>query len=204
MDEADILARKEANIDKSVTDDELSTMQFTEPKKYQKYLLAKNIIATEKHRENVTKAKITQENQRVIAEFNAHPQGQAIYAFADSLLDDLPRRESRKVDEALQAISTASATTEQLDVLRKHFKDAEARFMEAKGVQQKQIPVNAPQMPIGASKLDRLADTSRTQELRRGGARAMNESDLDRMFEEDPLRAIQNAPAALLDRIRRS
>ena len=204
MDEADILARKEANIDKSVTDDELSTMQFTEPKKYQKYLLAKNIIATEKHRENVTKAKVFQENQAVIQEFNAHPQGQAIYAFADSLLDDMPRRDARKIDEALQAISTASATTEQLDVLRKHFKDAEARFMEAKGTPQKQMPVNAPQMPVGTSKLDRLADTSRTQELRRGGARAMNESDLDRMFEEDPLRAIQNAPAALLDRIRRS
>ena len=204
MDEADVLARKEAGIDRGITDDELSTMQFTEPKKYQKYLLAKNIIATEKHRENVTKAKVTQENQRLIAEFNAHPQGQAIYAFADSLLDDMPRRESRKVDEALQAISTASATTEQLDVLRKHFKDAEARFMEAKGVSQKQMPLNAPQMPQGASKLDRLADTSRTQELRRGGARAMIESDLDRMFEEDPLRAIQNAPAALLDRIRRS
>lgn len=204
MDEADILARKEAGIDRGITDDELSTMQFTEPKRYQKYILAKNIIATEKHQENVAKAKVFQENQAVIQEFNAHPQGQAIYAFADSLLDDMPRRDARKIDEALTAISNNSANKEQIDVLRKHFKDAEARFMEAKGVQQKQMPVNAPQMPQGASKLDRLADTSRTQELRRGGARAMTESDLDRMFEEDPLRAIQNAPAALLDRIRRS
>jgi len=205
MDAAEIEAKKQTGLDKNMTADELFQLQFTEPRRYQKYVLALNTIASDLHRQNVEYGRIASENSAFWNEANSDPMAQAIYKFADDMLDDKPRKESREIEAALSALESRRATEKQLTLLRGVWKEAKDKFYESTG----RSANKAQQPPVqiqnnNPSKLDSLASVPRSQGVKSSGVTtSMSEAELLRMFDEDPVGAIDKIPAATLNRFRR-
>lgn len=202
LDIASERARKEAGLPKEMTDEELSTLQFTEPRKYQKYVLAMNTIASDMHREHAEYAKSMQMNQEFVREVNADPMAQAIYKFADDMLDEKPRRETKAIESALAALNNNRASKEQIEILRTYWGEAKDKFYEASGRQQARPAQQQVQRP-SASKLDALTSAPRSESVKTGGNNPISEAELLRMFDEDPIGALDRLPKATLDRYRR-
>ncbi len=193
MDMASEQARKESGIDKTLTDDDIATLQFTEPRKYQKYILAMNTIAQDLHQTYSA-------NNALGKEIASEPNIEALLNYAESQLDELPRREARKIDEAAAAFGQHKATREQLSLLRDYWGKAKAAFNEARQPVQPRVQQPAIQQP---SKLDNFAKQPRSQEIRGSQSSTMSEADLLRMFDDDPEGALDKVPKAILDRYRR-
>ena len=202
LDIASERARKEAGLPKEMTEEELSTLQFTEPRKYQKYVLALNFIASDMDRSRREYVANVNEVQRFVAEINSDPYAQAIYKYADELLDDKPRREAKEIDLALAAANNGSASKEQIGILRNYWQECKDKFYEASGRQQAR-PIQPPVQRPSASKLDALTSAPRSESVKTGGNNPISEAELLRMFDEDPIGALDRLPKATLDRYRR-
>jgi hypothetical protein len=204
MDAAEIEAKKQTGIDKNLTSEELFQLQFTEPRKYQKYTLALNTIASDMHRQNVEYGRIVGENNRFRQEAGSDPMADAIYKFADDMLDDKPRKESRQIEAALDALNNNRADEKQLTLLRTVWAEAKEKFYAAngKGKPAPQLQAVPPQQ--ASSKLDTLATAPRSANIKASGVTSsMSEAELLRMFDEDPIGALDKVPAATLNRFRR-
>ena len=202
LDVASERARKEAGLPKEMTDEELFTLQYTEPRKYNKYVLAVNTIAQELHRENTKYAEVQKENITFEQELTVEPHYQAIFNYAKDMLDEMPMRKARKIDEAAYMFGQHKASKEQIALLKEYWAESKNKFYEASGRQQDR-PAQPPVQRPSASKLDALTSAPRSESVKTGGNNPISEAELLRMFDEDPIGALDRLPKATLDRYRR-
>ena len=129
-EQAEAEARQIVGIEK---DEDISTLQFTDYRKYQTYLNAMTAIVQEKDQQNRQVWKAQSENTQFIDKLQSDPLFPQVYAYTVAEFDELPLKESKKVTVALNKIGAKQGSKEDFDLVESTFAKYKEKFLASNG-----------------------------------------------------------------------
>jgi len=181
-------------------EDDISTLQFTDYRKYQTYLNAMTSIVQEKDQENRQSWKTQAENTEFIGKLQSDPLFQQVYAYTVAEFDELPAKQSKKVTEALNRIGSKQGSKDDFRLVEDTFADYKNKFLALNG----QAPSPTQQQPVVHSALDKTAGLPRAQGLSGAKTAAMSWAQVEQLIidgriDEIPKEMIKKIDPKLLE-----
>lgn len=183
------IADEKVRKDLGITDD-IETLQYTDPTKYLQYVKG---VSKEEYRieaEYNQQQVVYNENINFINELKSIPDFPVLYQFAEQELDELPRKDAKKIDDAYVRIDSGRGTKADFEIIRNFANQCKEKM---NGINQApaQGAFSTPTVTPTASPLDKASGLPRATNL--GGARtaSMSWQDVDKLasqgrFDEIP------------------
>lgn len=182
---ADEKVRKELGI----SEEDLETLQFSDQKKYLQYV--KDVSKEEFRMENEyhQQQMVYVENVNFVQELQAIPDFPVLFQFAQQELDELPRKEAKKIDDSYARIDAGRGTKEDFAVIRDFANKCKEKMSSINGApmtgafsmtQNKQPATPAPTN----SPLDKAANLPRSQNLSGARTAAMSWAQAEQLIRE--------------------
>jgi hypothetical protein len=167
-----------------ITDD-IETLQYTDPAKYLQYVKG---VSKEEYRleaDYQQRQVVLNENLSFAQELKAIPDFPVLLQFAEAELDELPRKEARKIDEAYERVDNGFGTKDDFVVLREFAKKCQDKM---KGITQApaqgaiSLPEQAAQ--IATTPLDKAAGLPMAQNLSGAKTSAMSWAQVEQLIRD--------------------
>lgn len=129
ISEADKLARKAVGLE-NVSDDEMTTLQFTDPVKFRKYQALFNRSMTEHETRRMEFQRTFSENQRFLQELQT-PDFPILYQYGVAELDDMKQSQARPINEAFGKIQQGVGTEKDREIAQKFVDKIRAKYTKA-------------------------------------------------------------------------
>lgn len=181
---ADEKVRKELGI----TEEDLETLQFTDQKKYLQYV--KDVSKEEYRMENEyhQQQMVYVDNVNFVQELQAIPDFPVLFQFAQQELDELPRREAKKIDDAYERVNNGRGNKEDFAVLRDFANKCKEKMSSINGAPMTgafSMPKNQQPVPQQQNNpLDKAANLPRSQSLSGSKTGAMSWTQIEQLVRE--------------------
>jgi len=142
------------------------------------------------------------ENVQFVDSLRADPLFQPVYSFAMQELDELPRREAKAFEQAINRIDAGQGTKEDRELMKTKYDEFKAKFINLTSSPIPAVPNNTA--PVAAATQDKIAQAAshpRTGML--GGSssgKMMTEAEIERLLDEG---AIDKIPKNVLEKLMR-
>lgn len=188
-EQAEKKAREQCKIDNNVDVDDL---QYSDPALYRKYIKAltkeEMMLELNERIEESRKQQVWDENVNFVQELQAIPDFPVLFQFAQQELDELPRKEAKKIDDAYARVDSGRGNKEDFAVLRDFANKCKEKMSSINGapmtgafsMPQNQQPAPAPTN----SPLDKAANLPRSQNLSGAKTGAMSWSQVEQLVRE--------------------
>jgi len=166
--EADKAARKSVGIDDST---DIESLTWSDPPKYRKYI--KEVAKAEIHIESAIQKQ--QSLQVEVNKFTSQPDFREIDIYAGETLNELPLREARPIQMAVEAFKRGNISNDQIDMLKGYYTKCQDEYRATK----------SPNQKSPANKIAEMAKMPRASQLSgQGSSRSLSTAELETMLDE--------------------
>lgn len=193
--DADREAREILGIDAT---EDIASLQFTDAVKYQVYLNAMTSIVQEKDSQNKQAWKLQQDTEQFVARIQSDPLFPQVYKFIDDSLDDLPTRETKKINDALQRIGVKRGTKKDFALIEETYNTYKEKFIALTGAEKQPV---VPQIQANkvASPLDKAEGLPRASNLSGAKTAAMSWQQVEQLIRDGKADQIPKEMLAQID-----
>jgi hypothetical protein len=173
-------------------------LMFTEPDKYEDYVAERAKIEYKEFDKYEKWQSTVSENAAFVREMQATPNFSVVFQFAERELDDLSRKEARKIDEAYQRVNNGQGTKDDFSTLREFYKSCADKMA---GITAAPTPGSVSVSPTPApvqNPLDKAAGLPRANNLSGAKTSAMSWAQVEQLIREGN---IDQIPEDMLKRI---
>lgn len=181
------------------TDEDISTLQFTDNAKYQAYVDTRAAIVQEKDAENRQQFKIQSENQNFVNELQQDPLFLPVYNYANAEMEELPVKEVKKFKEAEAKVLAGKGTEKDFAYLREQMDSFKVKFLAAQG----HVPApatNGQTVHSASSPLDKANGLPRAQNLSGAKTAGMSWQQVEQLIMEGRIDEIPKEMLAQIDK----
>lgn len=180
------LADREVRQQLGITEEDVSTLQFTDQRKWMQYNAQVNAKVMERHEQNKQQYSVVQRNQQFAQELVSDPLFQPVYKFFKQEMDDMPVREAKAILDAEQRISYNQGSPEDIALLRSKYTEYKNRFISLTNANPATPNNVVPTVATvqGADKATQAAQHPRTGMLGGGSSQSMSTAEIERYISE--------------------
>jgi hypothetical protein len=156
--------------------EDISTLQFTDQRKYQTYMNTMQAIVQTKDAENRQVMRLQQENEKFISYLQQDPLFPKVLQYSAADLENLPNKEAKAVDAAAGRLMQKRGTPDDFKLIEKTIQTYKQKFLSLNG--QVEQPASPP------SPLERAADLPRAGALSGNKSSAMSWAQVEGLIRE--------------------
>lgn len=161
-----------------------SDLMFTDSEKYEEFVAERARLEYEAIHNYQEKQRTYNENVSFVNELRSIPDFPVVLNYAMADLDEMPRKQSRKIEDAYSKVDRGEGTKEDFQVLRDYVAECQKKMA---GTNTSETTKTQPQTNVGGltSKLEQASQLPKATQLNGGKTSQMSWAEVEKLAREE-------------------